>query len=357
MSSPRIFAPDSDHSLTNFVHECGLRATAREGFMDDREATRLRAVLSYAVLDTPPEPNFDRITHLAANIFEQPVCTLSLADAERHWFKSRYGVDATEMPRRMSFCDQTILSDDAFVVPDAFADARFATAPIVAGPPHLRFYAGAPLVAPNGFRIGSLCVLDTKPHTDFDPKKADILANLARTVVELLEARSRQIELAKRNQEIVHLARHDPLTGLANRRLLGEYVENAMAQVQDQEQVAVLYLDLDRFKEVNDSLGHHGGDSLLQQVADRLRDNVRATDQVARLGGDEFAIVQTGEHAARHAADLADRLIRTLGAPYLVEGHRVSIGIALGADAAVRPDQMFREADNTLYRAKSQGRG
>jgi len=103
--------------------------------------------------------------------------------------------------------------------------------------------------------------------------------------------------------------------------------------------------------------GRHGGDSLLQRVADRLRDNGRATDQAASLGGDEFAIVQTGPHAARHAADLADRLIRTLGAPYLVEGHRVSIGIALGADAAVRPDQMFREADNTLYRAKSQGRG
>src|SRR5579875_910888 len=161
--------------------------------MDHPESGRLHALFGYAVLDTPPEPNFDRITKLAAAIFEKPVCTLAFADAERHWFKSRHGVDATEMPRRMSFCDVTIRSDKAFVVPDAAADPRFATAPIVAGPPHFRFYAGAPLVSPLGFRIGSLCVLDTRPDADFGPRRREILSDLARTVIELLEARSRAI--------------------------------------------------------------------------------------------------------------------------------------------------------------------
>ena len=99
--------------------------------MDHTESNRLRALYGYSILNTPPEPNFDRITSLAATIFEQPVCTLSLADAERHWFKSRYGVSATEMPRRMSFCDQTIRSDDVFVVPDTLVDPRFSSAPIV----------------------------------------------------------------------------------------------------------------------------------------------------------------------------------------------------------------------------------
>src|SRR5450755_3691651 len=95
---------------------------ARREIMDHLESARLRALYGYSILDTPPEPNFNRITHLAAVILDLPVCTLSLADAERHWFKSRYGVTATELPRRMSFCDETIRSDDVFIVPDALAD-------------------------------------------------------------------------------------------------------------------------------------------------------------------------------------------------------------------------------------------
>jgi diguanylate cyclase (GGDEF)-like protein len=329
--------------------------------MEHSESTRLRALYGYSILDTPPEPNLDRITTLAAIVLNQPVCTLSLADAERHWFKSRYGVSATEMPRRMSFCDETIRGDNVFVVPDALADPRFAAAPIVAGSPHVRFYAGAPLVSPDGSRIGSLCVLDTEPHADFSDKQASVLLDLAHTAVELLGARSRQIELAKLTEEIAHLARHDPLTGLANRRLLREHMEQTMARPRPDEQTAVLYLDLDWFKEVNDSLGHPAGDILLQQVADRLRRAVRSTDRVARLGGDEFAIVQTCPEAGRRAADLADRIIAAVSAPYDIEGHSVaigaSIGIALGTGAATQPDQLFRDADIALYRAKSAGGG
>jgi diguanylate cyclase (GGDEF)-like protein len=329
--------------------------------MDHSESARLRALYGYSILDTPPEPNLDRITALAAIILDQPVCTLSLADADRHWFKSRYGLSDTEIPRRMSFCDETIRSDDVFVVPDAFADSRFAAAPIVAGPPHMRFYAGAPLVSPDGSRIGSLCVLDTKPHADFSDKQGNVLLDLAHTAVELLEARSRQIELAKLTEEIAHLARHDPLTGLANRRLLGEHMERTMTSPRPDEQTAVLYLDLDWFKEINDSLGHPAGDMLLRQVADRLRRTVRSTDRVARLGGDEFAIIQTCPDARGRAADLADRLIAAVSAPYDIEGHSVvvgaSIGIAIGANAATPLDPLFEDADIALYCAKSAGGG
>ena len=329
--------------------------------MDNSEAIRLRALYNYAVLDTPPEPNFDRITRLTATIFELPVCTLSLADADRHWFKSRCGVTATEMPRRMSFCDVTIAGDGVFVVPDAAADPRFSAAPVVAGPPRFRFYAGAPLLSPNGQRIGSLCVLDAKPRTDLDQKWRAVLTDLSRTVVELLEARSRQIELAKCTEIIADMARRDPLTGLANRRLLHEHMEGAMARLRDGEQIAVLYLDLDRFKEVNDSFGHPVGDNLLRQVAQRLGANLGPGDRLGRIGGDEFAIVCTGPHAAAHAAALADRLIGAVSAPYEVDGHLmavgISIGIALGAKGTARPDQMLKEADRALYRAKSAGRG
>jgi diguanylate cyclase (GGDEF)-like protein len=329
--------------------------------MSTLESTRLRAVYGYSILDTPPEPNFDRITHLAATIFGLPACVLSFADADRHWFKSRHGASVAEIPRRMSFCDTTMQSDEVFVVADALADPRFAAAPIVAGPPYVRFYAGAPLVSPDGSRVGSLCVFDTRPHADFTDRQASVLANLARTVVELLEARKRELKLAKLHDETAHLARHDPLTGLANRRLLHEHMEQAMAEVAEDEETAVLYLDLDRFKEVNDSLGHPVGDALLQQVAERLRRTVRAADKVARLGGDEFAIVQICPQASVRAADLADRIIAAVSAPYEIDGQQVmigaSIGIALGMGASARPDQLFKEADNALYRAKSTGRG
>ncbi len=285
---------------------------------------------------------------------------MAFADAERHWFKSRYGVTATEMPRQLSFCNCTIRGDDVFVVRDALADPRFIDAPVVVGPPHVRFYAGAPLIVPSGAPIGTLCVLGPEP-SDFDAKQRRVLLDLAHTAVELLEARSRQMRLTERSVEIAHLAQHDPLTKLANRRLFSEHMEEAMSQVGDERQVAVLFIDLDRFKPVNDSLGHRAGDTLLQQVAERLLANLRSTDKVARIGGDEFAVIQLGPQARRHAADMAVRLITALSEPYQVEGRTVSIsasiGIALIDQRQPWHDQIFRHADNALYQAKSRGGG
>jgi diguanylate cyclase (GGDEF)-like protein len=329
--------------------------------MTPSESTRLRALYDCAILDTPPEPSFDRITHLTATVLRLPICALSLADAERHWFKSRHGAPASQIPRRLSFCDETIRGDGVFMVADARADPRFCRAPIVVEPPHVRFYAGAPPVLPDGARIGALCALDVRPRADFGDREASMLMGLARVVVEMLEARSRQIALARLTEEIAHLARHDPLTGLANRRLLREQMERTLAGVREDAQAAVLYLDLDRFKQVNDSLGHPLGDALLQQVAERLRRTVGASDTVARLGGDEFAIVLSGLEAPAQAADLADRIIAAVGAPYQVEGHEVTIGVSIGVALAGRPsvppEQLFKDADSALYLAKSAGRG
>ncbi len=324
------------------------------------EAARLKELVRYAVLDTPPEPNFDRITTIAAAVFDQPICTMAFADADRHWFKSRYGVAATEMPRQLSFCNYTIRGDEVFVVPDAAADPRFVDAPVVAGPPHVRFYAGAPLIVPSGAHIGTLCLLGPKPGS-FDAKQRRILLDLARTAVELLEARSRQMRMAERSVEIAHLAQHDPLTKLANRRLFSDHMEEAISQIGEERQAAVLLVDLDRFKPVNDSLGHQAGDALLQQVAERLLANLRSTDKVARIGGDEFAVVQLGPQARRHAADMAARLITALSAPYHLEGCTVtigaSIGIALVDQTEPLSEQIFQHADNALYQAKSRGGG
>jgi diguanylate cyclase (GGDEF)-like protein len=337
----------------------------RDGPGVDRfEAVRLRALHRYAVLDTPPEPNFDRITSLAANIFRLPISTLCFSDTNRHFFKSHHGVDATEMPRKLSFCDETLRGAGSFVVPDALDDSRFRMAPIVAGPPNVRFYAGTALVSPSGLPIGSLCVLDTKPRMDFDAKCVEILRNLGGTAVELLEARSRQIELAACTEELAHLARHDPLTGLPNRRMLQGQVEHVMARILAHEQVAVLYIDLDHFKQVNDTLGHAVGDALLKQVAAQLRSSVHETDLVARLGGDEFAVMLSRPSVKEHATELAKRLIKVIGAPFKVREHTVHIGASIGIALAKNLGQgwplledLFSQADTALYQAKSDGRG
>ena len=330
--------------------------------MRHEESQRLRKLYDYAVLDTEPEPNFDRLAWIASRVFKTPIATLSLADAERHWFKARVGVEGREMPRRMSFCNETISADQVFVVPDARADARFAAAPVVMEAPRVRFYAGAPLIAPGGFRVGSLCVLDTEPRTDFTADAADILRNLAGTAIELLEARSRQSELARRTEEIALLARQDPLTGLANRRLFHERLTAAIADLRPRRQIAVFCLDLDRFKEVNDRFGHAAGDALLQQVATRINAEILETDTVARLGGDEFAILLPDCRNREQALRLAGRLIEAVCGQYSLEGRRVavatSIGFALSADRgeAVGAGDLLRNADAALYQAKAAGR-
>lgn len=160
---------------------------------------------------------------------------------------------------------------------------------------------------------------------------------------------------------IAHMAHHDALTGLANRTLFKERLEEAITAATPAHG-ALLYLDLDRFKEVNDTYGHPTGDALLQAVAERLRASVRETDTVARLGGDEFAIIQTPASDPPAAArELAARLIHDLCAPFEILGHRVtigtSIGIALIRDENVDEDQLMRQADLALYEAKQSGRG
>lgn len=156
-----------------------------------------------------------------------------------------------------------------------------------------------------------------------------------------------------------HMAHHDPLTGLPNRLRFQMLLNEALSASEGQRTVAVLYLDLDRFKEVNDSLGHPFGDALLVAAAKRLRSTVREEDCVARLGGDEFAVIQHGPDAANRAAFLADRLIDAVSAPYNVDGQRVligtSVGIALAPDHGTTPEALLKAADLALYGAKAEG--
>lgn len=161
--------------------------------------------------------------------------------------------------------------------------------------------------------------------------------------------------------QLAHMARHDVLTDLPNRMLLRERLDQALARVHRGEQVAVLYLDLDDFKGINDALGHDIGDKILQAVADRLRGCVRDTDTIARLGGDEFAIIQTGLEQLADTATLAMRIRGAITPLYEIDDHQiltdVSIGISIAPSDASEPDQLLKNADMALYRAKAEGHG
>jgi len=128
------------------------------------EIERMAALRSLGLLDSPPEQRFNRITRTAARIFNVPIALVSLVDAERQWFKSRYGLHVGETPRSISFCGHAILQDRAFVIEDALLDERFADNPLVTGVPHVRFYAGQPLAGPGGVKIGTLCLIDHAPR-------------------------------------------------------------------------------------------------------------------------------------------------------------------------------------------------
>ncbi len=169
-------------------------------------------------------------------------------------------------------------------------------------------------------------------------------------------------ERKKAEQRIAFLAHHDPLTGLANRAALAQKIEEAAArQRRRDEPFTVLLLDLDRFKEVNDTLGHPAGDTLLTEVAMRLKSLLRETDVLARLGGDEFAIIQAGERDQRGAARaLAERILELLGTPFAIDGGEInigtSIGIALAPEHGTGSGELLKMADLALYRTKSAGR-
>lgn len=439
----------------------------------DDDRLRLDELARFQIVGTSPEPRFDRIVSLAADIFCVPMAYISLVGKDRQWFKSRIGIETTETERSISFCTHTIQSNEPLVVLDAAEDPRFADSPLVNGTPFIRFYAGAPLVTARGYRLGSLCIADVHPQKSFSEAQCKLLQDLAALAVEQLELRRRElprvavqgfadavgltmisanasgiiefvnkaavkmfgyereemigkpidliipprlkgahsaalarvaaggesllagktvevvasrrdgsefpIELSlsvwrnergvgmgtiirdisdrkERDARLLRLATHDTLTGLCNRH----YFNDLLADVFERRaKVAAVLLDLDGFKDVNDSLGHAVGDALLQAVAIRLQAVLDKNYPVARLGGDEFAVLLPDEGDAANVSAVASTLLRAFETPFEVGGNvfqlGVSIGYAIGPEDGSDPEELVASADLALYEAKKCG--
>ena len=316
------------------------------------EGQRLHALQSFEILDTPAEPQFDRIVKIAADLLNMPISLISLVDAKRQWVKAREGLDVAETPRSVAFCGLAIQDDDLMVVEDAAADRRFADNPLVTGAPHIRFYAGAPLKSREGHRLGALCVIDRKPRS-LSAKHRVMLEDLAAIVVD-------ELELHRANIDLQRLAGLDSLTGAGNRRQFLARAEHEIARARRYGQaISVLMADIDHFKRINDTYGHESGDRALVETVRQLRRTARPETLLGRIGGEEFALLlpHADLPSALSAAERLRESVETieLAADGKTFGLTISIGVCqITGDMSL--EGALQQADQALYEAKRHGR-
>jgi two-component system, sensor histidine kinase len=264
------------------------------------EDARLEALRAYDVLDTPPEQAFDDLTRLASQICGTPVAMVSLVDGDRQWFKSKVGTEATGTPRDVAFCAHAILQTDLFVVPDAEADDRFVDNPLLTSDPHVRFYAGAPLITPDGHAIGTLCAIDRVPR-QLSPEQLEALRALARQTMTQFQLRRnlKQLqELETLRDSLTHMIIHDlrtPLTAL-------------LSGLQTMEALGDLGLDQAELL----GLSIEGGQTLLRMINDLL-DISKLEDGSLKLEYVDLDVTSLVDQATRQVRQLAvEREVRLL---------------------------------------------
>ncbi len=316
---------------------------------DDRlqdEEARLAALYRYEILDTPREEPFQRVVELVQAVLGVPMAAVSLVDRDRQWFKAWGGPLEQEVRRDVAFCNETIRRRGPLAVPDATLDGRFAGNPLVTGAPHIRSYLGVPLTTAEGYNIGTLCAIDVEPRP-FDQRQADILKKLGEIVMEQIELRQ--------------IARQDSLTGALTRRgFLAEVDKEFLRATRYDRPSALVIIDVDHFKAINDLYGHPAGDAVLVSIAGSCMATMRKSDVFGRIGGEEFGLLLP-ETTAGEAADAAERIRRLIETTLVESGGRdiratVSLGVAPIPAAAGGAASWFDEADIALYEAKEFGR-
>ena len=306
------------------------------------EAGRVAAVRRYAAIGSFGDPALDKITALVANLLDVPICGVSLIDQDRQHFPSLQGYDAYQTARHLAFCDHTIRERSPLVIEDAQDDPRFAENPMVTGAPNIRSYVGAPLVTPDGYQLGALCAIDRRAR-QFDPAQLELLRRFAELVVDRLELQT--------------LAHKDFLTGALTRRAFTELAAATLRSLERERQGAALVcLDIDHFKLINDQYGHAVGDNVLCEVTRTCTASLRPGDSFGRLGGEEFAVlIPRGDQDM--ALECAERL-RAAIAAMPSEGRRpitASFGVAVTTSEAGIA-HCLKQADEALFEAKRGGR-
>lgn len=342
------------------------------------EDKRMQVLADYNILDSLPEQAYDDFARLASAICGTPIALITLLDDHRQWFKANVGLGGSETPRSQAFCAHAIMDPgEVMTVEDAMLDQRFAANPLVTGDPGIRFYAGAPLVAPTGEALGTLCVIDRQPRT-LDETQREALEILAREIIVQLELRrsiatleqavldqEKYVELLQEYQRDIEKVRvhlesqsvTDVLTGVRNRRSFDLTIEEEFMRAQARHTtLSLLMIDIDRFKSFNDDFGHPAGDEVIRSVAHLLQSEMRVSDSLFRYGGEEFAVVLP-ETTSKGAFVLAERFRRAVQrTPWPKRAITISIGVAATETNTVSPRDLLQSADQALYSAKQTGR-
>jgi diguanylate cyclase (GGDEF)-like protein len=326
------------------------------------EEQRMVALRSTGALFSPAEERFDRITRLASKLLGTPIALVSLVADKCQWFKSAQGLSAPETSREISFCGHAILEDETFLVEDATKDPRFSDNPLVTGDPSIRFYAGHPLHTSDGSRVGTLCVIDRKPRK-FTQEQIQILRDLAAIAESELQRgqlNDSQFMLIKERDDMKLRASIDGLTRLWSRAAIGELLDTEILNSSQDAPFCLAMIDVDHFKNINDSYGHQTGDEVLMEIANRIRRAVRDFDLVGRWGGEEFLVLfnNCSLVAAKIVCDrirglICENPIRTPSGGIKVT---VSIGLSEWNIRFQSPKNLIAAADQALYSAKGNGR-
>lgn len=353
------------------------------GFYDKTESADACFAMLYSLLPESPQPqtaapatpllhqgtagaeDFHAIARLARDITGASIGMVSIHEKQRQWFLSH----STPLPGATVGGAQDFSALQAKTsgdISERLVHIDLNGSPIAHAATDIRFYAGVPIVVTTGEVVGTLCVLDTEER-ELNEVQAQALKTLAHSVVTEMELRQKvlslQHEVERRKaaeNRILELANQDVLTKLPNRLALQDRLGQQLRQATRQSsQFAFLFLDLDRFKLINDTLGHATGDSALLEVAARLKRTLRDVDTVARIGGDEFAIVLGDIHGLDDALRMASKLnaalrerIELAGTPLHFDG---SIGIAMYPAHGATIQELMRCADMAMYQAKHEG--
>ena len=331
------------------------------------EAERLKDVVALGLLDTMPEPEFDRITRLARILFGTRSATLSLVDEDRVYFKSTSGLNVSELPRENSFSAHTIVTDSQLIVLNTEQDDRFANNPLVKRSPKVRFYAGAPLKTPSGSRVGALSLYDNEPRKQWSPVESGLLSDLSELVsAELryrLERNQHQVlllelEKLKKFGTDVQL---DPLTGLADKRYLETAIKIAKDFADSEDRfLAFLYVEVRNISEINEEYGDAAGDSLLKEMANRLKAIIRGNDLALRIGGDQFLTLLPGLQLTSGVERPVRALLQSASEPVPFREDtllkiELSMGISYYPHSGSNSVQLIKEARAAMLSAKAAG--
>ena len=307
------------------------------------ETDRINTLRSLKILDTQAEERFDRLTRLAARMFDVPIALVSLIDEDRQWFKSATGLDAAETHRDISFCGHAILGDEIFNIPDATQDERFADNPLVTMDPSIRLYVGCPLKAHDGAKLGTLCLIDQKPR-ELSKEDLQALRDLA--------------DMAEQELAASQLATLDDLTMISNRRGFAMLAEKTLQMsARNGLPASLIAIDLDKFKQINDQFGHAEGDKALIAFTDILKNTFRESDLYARMGGDEFSVLLTNT-TEEQALDSMMRLRNQVNDFNEKSGFQYQLEFSAGicpVDFSNKLDlnSLLEKSDQLMYKNKS----